>query len=362
MAENITQISWENIAESITEGRCILFLGHQATVNYGNPDRLNSFFEDIVNQHKNDVDSFHKGDGLLLFKNDDAIIDISRKVRNFYSTDFTSALTDKLVKIPFHSYLMLSPDSTINAALQKSGFAFQHNYFDKLNLREIENKPTAGIPLVYNLFGSTANANSMIISHGDLYAFMKQFFGGKNFPNTIKTMLNPENTDHIVFLGVDFDKWYFQLILNFLDLDYRRYKRYAMLQENTANNDKVIWEKHFRISFVPNAIDSFVDNIYNIFEKNGKLRKVAENAVAKKVILPNILKLVTSMFDSTALTTFCMCYFPEVHEQFTEEQSKSTRINKLLEHAKQTENYTMLLDQCKDENAVQYERFKPYFE
>ena len=245
--------------------------------------------------------------------------------------------------------------------MTKQGFAFTEDYYDIIN----EHAPVLPThdtpPLIYHLLGVSHKTESLIISHGEMYNYIRAFLGGTKLPQNIKSALNFQNAKNLIFLGVDFGKWYFQLMLNMLGVDTNNYNSYASIQ-NGATGLQTIWEKHFHINFVPHEIDEFVDRLHGQFKQN-QLRSPAISGTAKhKYKVDSIIKYLILAFNGTDLDTFCLSYFDSVYDDFTPEQSKTTRINKLMEFVRQHDQYEKLLELMKGENPIQYDKNQPYYE
>ncbi len=359
---NTTSIDWETLAEIISEGKCVLFLGPGATVNYGERERLNNFFRQLLQNHPADIHSYHPEDGFFVFSKKEAIYDISIKVRRFYKEDYSSPMLEKLAQIPFHFIVLLSPDTALQTKMTKHGFAFTEDYYDIIKEHSPEVPGPDTPPLIYHLLGISHKTETLIISHGEMYNYMRAFVGGTKLPQNIKTAINFQHAKNLVFLGVDFDKWYFQLMLNMLDIDTNNYNSYASIQSG-ATGLRTIWEKHFHINFVPHEIDAFVDNLYRHFANKNQLRRVPVNPPVKRNYkVASFVKFLMKALNGTDLETFCSSYFESVCDDFTPEQSKSARINILMEYVRQQDEYEKLLELIKEENPIQYKESEPYYE
>jgi hypothetical protein len=359
---NTTAIDWETLTEIICEGKCVLFLGPGATVNYGDRDRQNRFFRELQEKHPEDIHSYQQEDGLFVFRKKEAIYDISIRVRKFYKEDYSSLMLQKLVQIPFHFVVLLSPDTALQTEMTKQGFAFTEDYYDIINEHSPVLPTPDSPPLFYHLLGISHKTESLIISHGEMYNYMRAFLGGAKLPQNIKTAINFQNAKNLIFLGVDFDKWYFQLMLNMLGVDTYNYNSFAFIQ-NGATSLRTIWEKHFRINFVPHEIDEFVDKLHLYFSTKNLLRRMADGPlITCSYKIANFIRFLNTAFSGTDLDSFCLSYFESVYDDFTPQQGKAARINKLMEYVREQNQYEKLLGLMKDENPIQYDKNAPYCE
>lgn len=358
--EAYNTIDWTILAQIIDEGKCVLFLGPEATVNYGDQDRQNRFFRQLLDNYPGQLHSYHQEDGLFVFSEQQAIYNISVEVNRFYSNDYSSPMLSKLAQIPFHFIVLLTPDTSFQKEMERQGFAFNEDYYNRLAKHEPELPTRNTPPLFYHLLGSVKKTDTLIISHGQMYEYIRSFLGGAPLPQNIKTAINYQNAKNLIFLGVHFDKWYFQLMLNMLGVDANSYNSFASIQGG-ATGLRTIWEKCFRIHFVPHQIDEFVNKLHEAFGTN-QLRKVTAVAVNRKYKNANLIKYFKAAFNATDLDSFCLSHFEEVYDDFTSNQEKGSRINKLLSYVRQQNEYDKLLAAMKDENPFQYEKNAPYYE
>jgi len=359
----IENINWEFIADTILRQKTILFLGHGTSINYQNPKHEAAFFQDFVGQRQADILSYHEQDGFLVFKNQDAKLLSLNKIRPFYEQDFSNPLLEKIADIPFHLIISLTPDLSLKKIFERKQFAHTHQYYRTKKRIEIDESPTKEKPLLYNLLGCVKDDESLITSHYDLFNLVQSIYADKNLPEKITSVFNKEATKNIIFLGFDFEKWYFQLILHLLGVNYDSCIRYAAAQQNMSEAHQTLIESEFKINFVSNDLESFVGTLHQQFTAD-KFRKPSENAQIskRKYLKGNILKFMAKAFNATDFETFCMINFDEVYDNFTPTQGQMPRLNALLDYLERNAAYENFLDLAKDENPVQFKTFAPYYE
>ncbi len=357
--ENITEIRWNALCDSIMDKKCILFLGPGITVNYRENNNLENTYEKISKDTGQVI--YHRADNLLVFKDNDYIADYRTEIKEFYSQDFSNLLLEKIAEIPFHLVISVTPDSTMKNIFKRKNFLFQDNYFSKTNKRKIE-FDTKEIPLLYNLFGDVADAGSIIFSHFNLFEYLEWGWVNNSLPETIKTVFNKEQTTNIIFLGFEFDKWYYQLILYLFKLNFEGCRRYAMFQERCEGEMQTLCEANYRINFLNRNTAEFVDKLYENFPADKRRKAATEAEKPKKWLKQNFVKFLNAAFQATELETFCMCYFDEVYNQFGAGQNKLSQINLLLDYVTRNEQFAELMDYCKEHNTPQFDKFAPYYE
>ena len=73
-----------------------------------------------------------------------------------------------------------------------------------------------------------------------------------------------------------------------------------------------------------------------------------------------VRKLLMAAFSDEELVAFCLDYFPQVHDEFTAGQTRSTRVNLLLEYARRRGLLDELLGHIRAANPRVYDEFGPY--
>lgn len=169
-------------------------------------------------------------------------------------------------------------------------------------------------------------------------------------------------TQNIIFLGFDFHKWYFQLILHLLKISYDPCIRYAAAQSQLDRPLQTLYESHFKINFESQDLEGFVSELHRRF-KPEQLRRAAPTAAKKRIFhRQNIVRFLAKAFNPTDFETFCLINFEKVHNEFTPTQGQSNRINLLMDYAARQEQFETLLEYAQQENPIQYRNFAPYYD
>jgi hypothetical protein len=357
---DITDRQWNSLIWSITHKKCILFLGPGISVNYNNRNSMEMIFEEITRkpQESSDV-AFHKNDNLLIFKDRNAVVGYRPTVVEFFKKDFSNELLEKLVEIPFHLIISVTPDHTISNIFEKNKYKYQKSYFSKEKKVEYDIKE---VPLIYNLFGDIDDEMSIIFSHHDLFEYLdKGWVNSSYLPETIKTSFNKENTSNIIFLGFEFDKWYYQFILYLFKLDYEGCLRYAF-QEAPCSEMITLCQSNYQISFINREMKDFVTKLYQDFPKNELRKPCTEAEKQKKWKKEKFIIFLSKAMSSTEWDTFCLTHFYEVFKDFTDNQDRSKQINNLIDYVACNGKFQNLSDLCKEFNQVSFNKQEPYYE
>jgi hypothetical protein len=149
------------------------------------------------------------------------------------------------------------------------------DYYRKYENPKPVAKPSKDHPLLYNLFGSIEDDESMIFTHDDMFDFLFAIAGRHQLPDEIRNELKTAKS--FILLGFKFDKWYVKLILRLFNLHSGRFMRYAAEGKKNLHPSTKEWYEHlFKITFVENDLTAFVGELHKRCEKSGLLRKLGD--------------------------------------------------------------------------------------
>lgn len=278
MPDTYPNIDWDFILETIKAEKCILFIGPELYRDEaGRPldEQLGDFLEV---PHNPDIQAWYGHDGLFLFTSGAKKTTSYYKIKNFYNRPFpkAEALLEKLAAIPFHLIISILPDNKLAEAFQRTETPVNTGfYWKKQPADQAVRSPSAGTPLVYNLFGSVDRQESMVLTHDDLFEYFESVFQENSMPEKLK--LNIKNAHNFIFLGLDFEKWYMQLLLRILYMHNEKYEfmRYAANQR-ISDELKTFCFQQFRIEFVADRIDAFIGELARRCAAAGMAREKRE--------------------------------------------------------------------------------------
>ena len=286
---------WESLINSIIDKRCILFLGPGITVNYNKKNSMEMIYK-MISRESKDV-AFHKTDNLLIFKDCDLEVSFRSTVKNYFSQDFSNELLNKLSDIPFHLIISVTPDHTLSNIFQSKSYLFNKSYFVKNQKKEIDSDINE-TPLIYNLFGDIEDETSIIFSHYDLFEYLEHGWMDSNcLPEAIKKRFNKEKTSNIIFIGFEFDKWYYQFILYLFKLNYPGCIRYAAYEQSFPN-EMLFFCQSYKITFIDKGMDSFVRKLHNDFPSDKLRIPVPESYRPRKWRKGSFISFLTEAFGS----------------------------------------------------------------
>jgi len=182
-------------------------------------------------------------------------------IKEFYNSPRpeTDAILEKIARIPFHFIITLLPDDRIAEAFRRQLFAYRKSFYFKKNPAEPIPKPTAQMPVIYNILGNIEKQDSLVLTHDDLFDYLESVFQQRSMAETLKTEIR--EAKNFIMLGLPFDRWYMHLLLRLLSLHVNaQLVKYA---DGHGRNEIVTsWcQDEFQINFISSNISEFIDTL-----------------------------------------------------------------------------------------------------
>ena len=265
-------IAWDIIIETIKAEKCILFIGPEIfapSPEVRLADKLIHFLE--VDK---DEGIRYYDDDLFYFKERQKKTLTYYNIKKFYQQQFedTIAIFKKIAQIPFHYIISINPDKKLKEVFEKLEFKYNFDFYWKNHPPSSTNpsRPSKENPLIYNLFGSVDQFESLVLTHDDLFDFLASVFQTNNMPNQLKNHI--QEADNFIFLGFEFEKWYMQLLLRILHFhnneDFLKYASNQIVHEDL----QIMCYEQFKINFVKDDINSFVTTLHSKCQEANFLR------------------------------------------------------------------------------------------
>lgn len=342
---------------NIKLGKCVLFLGPNITMNYANPAQELEFLTKLADEHE----GISIKDGFLVLDDEGIFSDIEPEVYSFYGQSFENPLLNKLARLPFSCYVVASPDLALNKAFDKHQMRYQHRVYEKKKKVVFPEKFDQDNPLIYSLLGCVSDKfdSSAILTHQDLFEYLETVYSSETAPDGLLNAITKSNT--IIFLGFDFSKWYFQLLLYMLKINNNTKQKKTTTRENehlTAPFDSL-----FNIKVSQEDMSTFVDTLYEHFEEC-ELRQAAQRV--RKYDYSKILTLMEKTLQGSSETsefdTFCVQYFGELAaKRFTSDHDKAKRVEIIYKHMRDNGREAELLEAIRLEYPRVFGEIESYF-
>lgn len=266
--------NWKPIINDLEKERAVLLIG---------PDFLPhqevsvsaDFYAYLSEQLADEATHYFHREGLFLFDTAVSKMDAQTEAEAFYKNlPVDEALLERIAELPFPLVISVNPDLALPHFFSKRQLNFQFDYFsskDKATPGNIT-KPTAASPLIYNLCGSIEDYQSLVLDFDDMFELLKNLLGDFGVPKAINDAL--VNATTYIFIGFQFDKWYTQLLLRYLNKNRDRFsnanKNYATKTAISDENTKIFFQQQFNLT-IYGADWQFLHDLH------------AEYAAAKKI-------------------------------------------------------------------------------
>ena len=219
---------------AINQGNCILFLGPQFSMDNDG----NKMFREIRkrmegNSRFRDLDFGY--DNLFIFKDKKPSstnkMRLNMAIKNYYKTVQPHSIYSAFPQIPFSAIISLSPDLFIRDAFEADKINFKYfSHKGNFETKEVDEK----LPILYNLFGSIEDENSLITTYDNFFNFFISVIGEEHkLPLELQNRLTEAN--FFVFIGFDLTKWYIPLLMHKLS----NFKNSEDDAPTLVNNDNV---------------------------------------------------------------------------------------------------------------------------
>ncbi len=289
---------WNFVIDTIRRNKCVLFIGPQVyTDSEGTTlEEALSRALDARNPENPFIRSYYH-DGFFLFRENKFKSRVISQIRQFYSQAFPKAesIFEKVAAMPFPIIVTLTPDRLLSNIMQRKGIEHQCDFYHFNQPARTQEVKIGEQPVVYNLLGWVEEDESLVLTHNDLFGYLEAVFLGGKMNMEFKAELM--QASNYIFLGLPFDKWYMQLLLRVLSLhvDGARFERISP-KPTLTRRTRSMYEEQFKIQFVDENVELFVNELYERCASQNLLRKAevtSDSSVpAESISLDTIVDLI----------------------------------------------------------------------
>lgn len=263
---DLEENDWNELIKSIRRERCILILGPGAILDKTETPLYEKLCKNLAKEVKaefsgrpEDLFSFME----TLRKRERWLNLRADLLEQVYKDSVPHSIYEKLAFIPFSLVISTSPSKFIYQAFQENGIESQFAYYNyrKNQSDQDDLLPQKNNPLIYNLFGSIQDENSLIFTHDDMFEFLFSLLGTRKLPLGIQEEV--ANAFNFLFLGFDFENWYLKILLRLLQ-SHKKEISYAQPwnTEQLQNETITFYQQNFKVSFIGSDISKFLDKLY----------------------------------------------------------------------------------------------------
>ncbi|OJU26355.1 MAG: hypothetical protein BGN92_02315 [Sphingobacteriales bacterium 41-5] len=231
-----------------------------------------SLFLELQKTNNCGILHFYPSNGIFLFDSPNSKFNSQKAAAKFYDRlQPNKELLDKIIHLPFSLILNTNPDKSLVKLFSEKKKNFQFEYFSRRpnkNKNNIED-PNPENPLIYNLFGSVEEFQSLVLDFEDLFNHLTTLFNNTNVPNEVRTVL--KNTYTFIFLGFQLEKWDTQLLFRYINMNEQEFdnrkKNYTKKPSNIDEGSESFFTKQLNVRFYMAPVD-FIENIYSKYTDN----------------------------------------------------------------------------------------------
>lgn len=270
---DVDSFSWKLLLRRIKKEKTVLLIGPEVIIASQKRDislkqalqeYIQKDLEGIVEKEALKKIQYYSEDGFFYLE-DEYKSEVLDSVLQFYEEQELTDLYRKLVQIPFHLILSLSPDKLLEKAMKDQGLTSHFHYYSKqfynkeADDRKLNFQPSLDNRLIYNIFGSVEEEESLILSYDDLFEFLQRVFNNYHLPETVREALQDAN--YFVFIGFNYGKWYLKLLLRLMNMHEKVRKVFGMDQPSRQELE-TFFVNEFDMKFTQKGTLEFVDELY----------------------------------------------------------------------------------------------------
>jgi len=279
-------INWNNLVQAINNNECILVLGpniaslerdgqqiplEQLLMEYLSEQLLKANPQAPLPEDSNLAYVAKQLEDALLpkcnFQEGKARAQLGEIMQAFYEQyDFSDfPVFADIAKLPFRFVLNTNPDQFLLDAYQEENkFSAVCEYYHYRNPSHnnsiVANKEfiTPDAPLIFNLFGSIEEPNSLIITETEQLDFLDTILQQENtagIPNDIAIEFTSSKEKDFektfAFLGFDFNQWHLRLIMHIINRFQKQKETYALQDpKNLSDLTTFFYKRNFEVNFI----------------------------------------------------------------------------------------------------------------
>jgi hypothetical protein len=278
---------WDDLIDAINYKKCILMLGPETAFENSNGFRklysvllAEQLAEKIEPEIKEKIDQKNLAEVSNYFlspnKKGRSRNNLISRVKNFYLKDdrLTTSFHQDLAALPFYLTLTTSPDILFLNALRERKKSPNIGYFNfnkgKSEVNYLEG--TEDQPLIFYLFGSLQDPESLVITENELLDFLISILTPKGLPNDLVSELqDPEKS--FLFLGFGFKNWYLRILLRVLNVKIAKNNCSFAIEDFTPFNKKSLEstalfysEGYCKVHFFEKSLEDFAKELRGKFK------------------------------------------------------------------------------------------------
>jgi hypothetical protein len=265
----------QTIYNKINEGNCICVLGPELAVDQASGKKLDLLLAEQLTSSfpQLEVDPLKKNDlayvSMRVHAASPQILDpltFRNSVKGFYQhyEQHIPAIYNKLAELPFRLILNTSFDQYMALAKGDSAFFAHYNYQRNRNqLEELKEDQS----LIYNLFGSYHDPESLILSKAEQIDYLNNLGRAvSKIPEFIRAQMN-ENSLYL-FLGFNAESWHLPLLFRALNF-HKSSAAYYYYEDDISLDLQHLFNDALKFNLKKEKADDFVEQLLSGYKNSG---------------------------------------------------------------------------------------------
>jgi hypothetical protein len=265
---DLQKSDWIDLVDRINDQSCILLLGPNLYKDQDKNVLQDVLYKQLRNKYEEDLFDFFPEDGFFVPKENDIINEMRIIVKKYYRQNFPDQNLKNIIQIPFHCMISLTPDMLLKRCFDRYGIATQ---FERFSMTQPVNQKlleaSKDNPLLYNVFGSIDEDETIILTHNHFFNYLKNIIGDERLPAQLRRAID-KATD-LIFLGFSFEKWWIQLLMRLLGLHVFPGRNRWAIDGEKDNSFSKIAKKEFKIKFIEDDADLFLQQLFDQYSSTG---------------------------------------------------------------------------------------------
>jgi hypothetical protein len=275
---------WGTLIYTIQRGNCLLMLGPDAAVEDVDeqPQPLTALlakelFEKLRPEIQQNLDPSNLAQVAQYYRTERGRNDLEARVFSFYDARWPldSDLHRHLATLPFYFTIMTTWDNMFcNALREEKKPPVIEDYNFRGENPEMVQVGTVNTPLVFYLYGTIEEPESLVLTENDLIDFLAAVVA-KNppLPRNILSELRNKNKS-LLFLGFGFKHWYLRILLHILQGHDKESRSFALEQLPPRNFEEFqrtilfFSTSDYKITICAKELQGFVKELRERYEKS----------------------------------------------------------------------------------------------
>ena len=198
--------------------KCVLFLGPR----FGETD-LGKTASETIREKLSDRDDIinnldEEFDNLFILKDakQSQVFELQGMLATYYSDMKPGEIYKTIAQLPFRAVICCTPDLMLKKAYESLGMTVDFHYYSHKGQEETDIKDQDDIRVVYNLFGTAENDETLIVTYEAFFRFVVNLLSsGDRLPGALHHIF--QDAEMFMLLGFDLNKWYVPLIVRKLN-------------------------------------------------------------------------------------------------------------------------------------------------